>query len=167
MHSTSSSLLTSVAQQANIDELIITNKAPAPTTESTAENPTTHSYVYLRIQPYTTSFTLPVPTSSTATEETLSTPSAPINHLQFIIQLVDPGHQLTHTTVTQAVPGGWTELWEDYDWVEDLVAESLRVGVEVVGQEYIVARMGWGKKDKSALVTQPIEESAEPSAEDA
>lgn len=36
-----------------------------------------------------------------------------------------------------------------------------------MGQEYIVARMGWGKKDKSALVTQPIEESAEPSAEDA
>lgn len=152
--------LTHVAQQANIDELIITNKAPPPSTESTAENPTTHSYVYLRIQPYTTSFTLP---AFSTTDSSTSTPSAPINHLQFIIQLVDPGHQLTHTTVTQAVPGGWTELWEDYDWVEDLVAESLRVGVEVVGQEYIVARMGWGKKDKSVvggegMATEPIAE---------
>lgn len=51
-----------------------------------------------------------------------------------------------HTTVTQAVPAEWLDIWDDYDWVEDLVVEALRVGVEVVGQEYIVARMGWGKK---------------------
>jgi len=37
---------------------------------------------------------------------------------------------------------------DDYDWVEDLVAEALRVGVEVIGQEYVVARMGWTKKNK-------------------
>ena len=51
-----------------------------------------------------------------------------------------------HTTITQAVPGEWLEIWDEYDWVEDLVVEALRVGVEVVGQEYIVARMGWGKE---------------------
>ena len=32
--------------------------------------------------------------------------------------------------------------------MEDLVAESLRVGVEVLGQEYVVSRMGWGKKEE-------------------
>lgn len=48
--------------------------------------------------------------------------------------------------MTQAVPGDWLEIWDEYDWVEDLVVEALRVGIEVVGQEYIVARMGWGKK---------------------
>lgn len=53
-----------------------------------------------------------------------------------------------HTTVTQAVPADWLEIWDDYDWVEDLVVEALRVGVEVIGQEYIVSRMGWGKKGK-------------------
>jgi hypothetical protein len=42
------------------------------------------------------------------------------------------------------------ELWDQYDWVEDLVAEALRVGVEVLGQDYIVARMGWGNKEKEA-----------------
>lgn len=42
------------------------------------------------------------------------------------------------------VPEKWLGLWDEYDWVEDLVAEVLRVGVEVVGQEYLVARMGWG-----------------------
>lgn len=51
-----------------------------------------------------------------------------------------------HSTVTQAVPGDWLDIWDEYDWVEDLVVEALRVGIEVVGQEYIVARMGWGKK---------------------
>ena len=43
------------------------------------------------------------------------------------------------------------DLWDDYDWVEDLVAEALRVGVEVVGQEYIVTRMGWTNKDKNVI----------------
>jgi hypothetical protein len=39
-------------------------------------------------------------------------------------------------------------MWDEYEWVEDLVAEALRVGVEVVGQEYVVARMGWGGQEK-------------------
>lgn len=34
--------------------------------------------------------------------------------------------------------------------MEDLVAEALRVGVEVVGQEYVVARMGWGGAAREA-----------------
>lgn len=53
---------------------------------------------------------------------------------------------MTHTSVTQAVPASWLPIWDEYEWVEDLVAESLRVGVEVIGQEYVVARMGWGAK---------------------
>ena len=44
------------------------------------------------------------------------------------------------------MPASWLAIWDEYDWVEDLVAESLRVGVEVIGQEYVVARMGWGAK---------------------
>ena len=67
-----------------------------------------------------------------------------------------------HTTVTQAVPGDWLEIWDEYDFVEDLVVEALRVGVEVVGQEYIVARMGWGKgKGKEVEETAVAEKSAE------
>lgn len=73
------------------------------------------------------------------------------SHLQFIIHLSDPAHQLVHTTVTQAVPSKWMDLWDDFDWVEDLVAEALRVGVEMVGQEYIVTRMGWTNKDKNVI----------------
>jgi hypothetical protein len=29
-----------------------------------------------------------------------------------------------------------------------MVAESLRVAVEVLGQDYLASRMGWGKKDE-------------------
>ena len=54
-----------------------------------------------------------------------------------------------HTTVTQTVPIKWLPLWDEYDWVEDLIADTLRVGVEVIGQEYVVARMGWGSKEEN------------------
>jgi hypothetical protein len=39
-------------------------------------------------------------------------------------------------------------MWDEYEWVEDLIAEALRVGVEVIGQEYVVARMGWCGQEK-------------------
>lgn len=61
---------------------------------------------------------------------------------------------MSHVTVTQAVPGNWLDVWDEYDWVEDLVAEALRVGVEVIGQEYVVARMGWGGKKSEIEVGQ-------------
>jgi len=45
------------------------------------------------------------------------------------------------------------EVWDEYDWVEDTVAEALRFGVEVVGQEYVVGRMGWIKGKKPSTTT--------------
>jgi hypothetical protein len=92
------------------------------------------------------SFTLPN-SSPSASDPSSSTLSPSQQHLQFVLYLSDPAHALVHTTVTQAVPGQWLEIWDQYDWVEDLVAEALRVGVEVIGQEYVVARMGWGGKN--------------------
>jgi hypothetical protein len=53
------------------------------------------------------------------------------------------------------VPEKWLGLWDQYDWVEDLVAEALRVGVEVVGQEYIVSRMGWDKSGAGKTIGKP------------
>lgn len=110
-------------------------------------SPTTYSHIYLRIQPFTTTYTLPQQTDPTATSGSPA-PAASKIYLQFILHLSDPWHQLVHTTVTQAIPADWLEIWNEYDWVEDLVVEALRVGVEVIGQEYIVARMGWGKQEK-------------------
>lgn len=117
--------------------MIKRNVQPQPSTNS-AQNPTTHSYVYLRIQPFTT--TLATPNRTDEAE------AASQQSLQFLLYLSDPAHQITHSTVTQAVPSKWLDLWEEYEWVEDLVVEAIRVGVEVIGQEYIVSRMGWDQK---------------------
>ena len=102
--------------------------------------------MYLRIQPFYTNLSQPV--SSSSSEPALE----PVPSLQFLLYLSDPAHNLSHATVTQVIPGKWLELWDDYTWVEDLCEEALRVGVEVLGQEYIVARMGWGKKEVSSPV---------------
>ncbi|PSR71269.1 hypothetical protein PHLCEN_2v12783 [Hermanssonia centrifuga] len=139
--------------QANLDEIIKRNVQPPPTASS-AQNPTTYSYVYLRIQPFTTTLVLPEQTAAVDNKPTEQT------NLQFILYLSDPAHQITHSTITQAVPGKWLDLWDEYDWVEDLVVEAIRVGVEVVGQEYIVSRMGWDQK-KSKDDTETVQEASE------
>ena len=80
-------------------------------------------------------------------------------HLQFILHLSDPIHSLSYTTVTQAIPEHWLNVWDEYDWVGDTVAETLRFGIEVVGQEYVVGRMGWMKGKKSSVTT-TVEDAA-------
>ncbi|RDB28715.1 Maintenance of telomere capping protein 1 [Hypsizygus marmoreus] len=130
--------------QADIDEVIKNNtKATAPNPSS--QSPTTYSHVYLRVQPYYITYEHPASALSQSQSESATTTQ---RHLHFLLYFSDPAHQLTHTTITQAVPANWLSIWDDYEWVEDLVAEALRVGVEVVGQEYLVARMGWGGQGK-------------------
>ena len=110
---------------------------------SASQIPTTYSSVYIRIQPFFTS----LPTSGKANVSPKS-PAEPA-HLQFLIYLSDPEHQLIHSTVTQALPAKWVDHWETQEWVEDVVAEAMRTGLETIGQEYIVSRMGWIKEGAS------------------
>lgn len=126
-----------------MQELIKQNQKPPKEKEDTNPAPITYSDIYLRVQPFATSYV--IPGQPAVSEDTIGTQESTETSLQFILLLMDPGHQLVHTTITQSVPRKWLDLWERYDWVEDLVAEALRLGVEVVGQQYIVARMGWGK----------------------
>lgn len=152
--------------QANLDDIIKSRQAPAPTADSTNQIPVSYSYVYLRVQPFFSSYTIP-PTSTEATEHSDAHIGGEKKQLQFLLYLSDPSHGLTHTTLTQSVPAAWVEesvptnqesaestksMWDTYEWVEDLVAEALRVGVEVVGQEYVVNRMGWGGAPAAATV---------------
>lgn len=123
----------------NIEDVIKRN-IQATQTVKNPNNATTYSNVYLRIQPYSSSYSQPPSLSDVSSEVQ--------RHLQFLIYFFDPVHKLAHTTVTQAVPIKWLSLWDEYDWVEDLIAETLRVGVEVIGQEYVVARMGWASKEE-------------------
>lgn len=116
---------------------------------TSADNPTTYSSVYLRIQPFFA--TLPSPGQALS-------PKAPTKetHLQFILYLSDPAHELTHSTVTQAIPIKWLDHWERQDWIEDVVVEALRTGVETIGQEYIVSRMGWINEDTTVEEAQEL-----------
>ena len=141
--------------QANLEELMKRNVKPEQAPASSTQNPTTYSYVYLRVQPYTTTFALPqLPASADAAPQAPASQSS----LQFLLCLSDPHHNLIHSTVTQAIPAKWLELWDDYDWVEDLVVESIRLGAEVVGQEYIGSRMGWDKKASEKAVEQDTDD---------
>ncbi|OSD05969.1 hypothetical protein PYCCODRAFT_1404851 [Trametes coccinea BRFM310] len=130
--------------QANLEELIKRNAKPEQPSTTSAQNPTTYSYVYLRVQPFTTTYQLPQvrPGAESASANEPTSQSS----LQFLICLSDPDHQMIQSTVTQSVPTKWLDLWDEYDWVEDLVVEAIRIGVEVIGQEYIGSRMGWDKK---------------------
>jgi hypothetical protein len=121
-----------------LEELIKRNAPPDPEQPSSIQNPTTTSYVYLRVQPFTSTVTTPEPEPTESAQ------------LQFILHLSDPAHKLSYTTVTQAIPEHWLKVWDQYDWVEDTVAETLRLGVEVIGQEYIVGRMGWVRETPAA-----------------
>lgn len=118
------------------------------TPEPSSQNPTQHSYVYLRIQPYHSFLptSLNAPTTNTSNTSESSAPSPDHQQLQFVLHLSDPEHQLVHTSVTQAIPAKWIDILEKNEWVEELMVEALRVGVEVIGQEYVVARMGWLKE---------------------
>jgi len=137
--------------QANLDELIkIKDAVLKAKTPSSLQSPTSYSYVYLRVQPFLSSYSVPASSALAASEDSAPSEQSKQQHLQFLIYLSDPEHNLIHTTITQAVPGAWLGIWDDYEWVEDLVAEALRVGVEVVGQEYVVSRMGWGGLNKEA-----------------
>lgn len=95
-----------------------------------------------------------MPSSSSPAPQTkpAATSTHTQTHLQFLLHLSDPDHELVHTTIAQAVPGKWLDIWDKHDWVEDLVVEALRLGVEVIGQEYVVARMGWAKDDEQPVV---------------
>jgi len=121
-----------------MEEVIKMNEPPDPEHPSSIQNPTTTSYVYLRIQPFTSTVATPEVDLKESTQ------------LQFILCLSDPAHKLSYTTVTQAIPEHWLNVWDQYDWVEDTVAETLRLGVEVIGQEYVVGCMGWVRDTPAA-----------------
>ena len=133
--------------QANIDQLVKSNGKCQPQIvdkpitlelELSMVTPTTYSHVYLRIQPFFTTLLAPSTSDVPASMDQ--------QQFSFLVYLSDPEHQLTRMTMTQSVPCQWLEIFDDYEWVEELIAEVLRVGVEVTGQEYIVARMGWAGK---------------------
>lgn len=78
-----------------------------------------------------------------------------------MLYLSDPEHQLAHSTVTQAVPATWVDQMESHEWIEDVIVDALRIGMETIGQEYIVSRMRWLESDEDGSATEVSEKGKE------
>jgi hypothetical protein len=121
--------------------------------EPSTEIPVTQSYIYLRVQPFTTSYV----------SRGVAADAGGVEHdkLQFVLHLIDPGHSIVHSAVTQAIPAGWLAIWDQHNWVEDSVVDVLKVGVEVLGQEYIATRMSWTEAPAEAESEEEEEDEEE------
>jgi len=128
--------------QASVKELIEQSPAPAAAPDALSQNPTQYTSLYLRVQP----FAFDLPTASVDEPQGPTRPTATPQAVQFLIYLTEPSHHLSHCALSQAVPLQWLDIWDSNEWVEDLIVEGLRLGVQVVGQEYVTARMGHSSK---------------------
>jgi hypothetical protein len=168
--------------EANLDALIKKHytKPEQPSTSSSNEKTPSHSRkessitvpvtvcpVYMRIQPVLASMPFDMPTASTQLASDSSPSSGPTIktdeelYLFFILILRDPTNELVHKTLTQSMPSKWLEIpFEENEWVEDIMVDVIRRGVEIIGEEYIKGRMH-GRLFKNAKVETLFEESEE------
>ncbi|MBW0544164.1 hypothetical protein O181_083879 [Austropuccinia psidii MF-1] len=163
---------------ANLDQMIKrveTKKAEATQTsdESTGQSadsvnslPITHCPVYVRIQPILSR--LPVFASFNLPETTAASSNASAGikvedekHLFFLILLKDVKHSLDHTTLTQSMPSSWLEIsFEENEWVEDIMVEVIKRGVETIGQQYVNGRLSGISVRNSSNQDGQIEEAS-------
>lgn len=163
--------------EANLDALIKKNyKKPeqptqaesgsstSPTTpthgrkESSVTVPVTLCPVYMRIQPVLAPLPFSLPASSKAEASQATTPggNAGDQYLFFILLLRDPTNELVHRTLTQSMPSKWLDIpFEENEWVEDIMVDVIRRGVEIVGEEYVKGRMH-GRLLKNAPANETI-----------
>lgn len=122
--------------KAAIDDIAGQIPTSSDIADQSGKNPTTTTYLFMRIQPFVSKL------NSAAIDMQPVQPTSSSDYVQFYVLLYEPSHGLTHQTVAQAVPQIWVEAWDSNEWVEDLIVESLRLATQVVGQEYILSRMG-------------------------
>ena len=124
--------------EANIDQLIKTAYDPAAANpaqyDSSVTVPVTNCPIFLRIQPCLA----PLPFHPGPT-----TPGSKDGHaLFFLLLLKDPGHNLSHSSISQSIPAPWLDIpFEENEWVEDVMVDVIRRSTEIVGQEYVSGRM--------------------------
>lgn len=97
--------------------------------------PVTTCPIYMRIQPCLAPLPFfPSDAPSTATPGSSTTDSTMA--LFFLLLLRDPTHNLVHSSLSQSMPAAWLDIpFEENEWVEDVMVDVIRRGVEVIGQE--------------------------------
>ncbi|PLW05248.1 hypothetical protein PCANC_26890 [Puccinia coronata f. sp. avenae] len=112
--------------------------------------PITHCPVYVRIQPILSR--LPVfgqsvggPSPALDAAAAAKKPGITVDmetHLFFLILLRDVKNSIDHATLTQSVPAVWLDIpFEENEWVEDVLVDVIRRGVEIIGQQYVNGRI--------------------------
>lgn len=115
--------------------------------ESSITIPVTICPVYMRIQPVLASMPFTASSSNPSAPSASDNSSTPLKtsddlHLFFILILRDPTNELVHKTLTQSMPSKWLDIpFEENEWVEDIMVDVIRRGVEIIGEEYIKGRM--------------------------
>lgn len=145
----------------------------AAASESTPENPTRKSNIFLAIQP-----TIHEPLDGSEDDEKVVT---------FAIHLYDPEHSLNFSTLSQPLPLQWL-LWLDAappiveagewalpeaiqdivdaggldprEWVVEWVEEAVGLSVGVVAQKYVAKRMRVGEAGEMAKVVRDAEKES-------
>jgi len=122
--------------------------------QSSITLPVTICPVYMRIQPvlaplpFSTTAAPAEPSTSEKSDSSAATAEDP--HLFFILILRDPTNELVHKTLTQSMPSKWLDIpFEENEWVEDIMVQIIRSGVEIIGQEYVKGRT-YGRLLKNA-----------------
>lgn len=130
--------------QADLQALITKSFKPVVETVDEAEKnddgytiPVTTCPIYLRIQPCLAPLPYAVPSSSG------DEPSTPVPHgLFFLLLLRDPTNKLVHSSLSQSIPSEWLDIpFEENEWVEDVMVDVIARSVQVIGKDYIHARM--------------------------
>jgi len=97
--------------------------------------PVTTVPIFLHLQPVLAPLSIPEPPLLLDSDSPTST-TGPAKHLQFILTLHDPVHNLRFSTVSQGVPADWLEVdYEQSEWVEERLVDVIRVGVEIIAQD--------------------------------
>jgi hypothetical protein len=98
--------------------------------------PVTTVPIFLHLQPVLAPLSIPEPPLLLDSDPSSTSTSGPAKHLQFILTLHDPVHNLRFTTVSQGVPADWLEVdYEQSEWVEERLVDVIRVGVEIIAQD--------------------------------
>ncbi|WFD45113.1 hypothetical protein MPSI1_003790 [Malassezia psittaci] len=81
----------------------------------------------------------------------------------FLVWWVDPTYRLSHTTLSQAIPGWWLSIpVEQNAWVEQAMCDALEGAMAIVAQDYVQTRLAVYKK--AVLAARHQSESQAPNA---
>ena len=113
--------------------------------ESNVTVPVTLCPVFMRIQPVLAPLPFSLAGAGSQEGQAATTPGASSSdeqYLFFILLLRDPTNELVHRTLSQSMPSKWLDIpFEENEWVEDIMVDVIRRGVEILGEEYVKGRM--------------------------